>query len=212
MRRRGDHWKRFWRVTFLLLTDILLINLSAFLALLARFDFSLPQLQATAFFSTLRSAMLPFTLLTILIFVPLKLYHSLWKFASVDELLHIVLAVLCVALVQMCAVLLNFVNLPRSFPLLNALFLTALMAFSRFSYRLARNLLHRCHKKSVLKRTMLIGAGSAGMLVLREFQTSDYSLNQIVCIIDDDPRKQGRYLRSVKIVGTRADISAAARS
>lgn len=63
MRRRGDHWKRFWRVTFLLLTDILLINLSAFLALLARFDFSLPQLQATAFFSTLRSAMLPFTLL-----------------------------------------------------------------------------------------------------------------------------------------------------
>ena len=212
MRRRGDHWKRFWRVTFLLLTDILLINLSAFLALLARFDFSLPQLQATAFFSTLRSAMLPFTLLTILIFVPLKLYHSLWKFASVDELLHIVLAVLCVALVQMCAVLLNFVNLPRSFPLLNALFLTALTAFSRFSYRLARNLLHRCHKKSVLKRTMLIGAGSAGMLVLREFQTSDYSLNQIVCIIDDDPRKQGRYLRSVKIVGTRADISAAARS
>ncbi len=212
MERRGDHWKRFWRVTFLLLTDILLINLSAFLALLARFDFSLPLLMKTEFFSVLRFAMPAFTLLTILIFVPLKLYNSLWEFASVDELLHIVFAVLCVALVQMCAVLLNFVNLPRSFPLLNAMFLTALTAFSRFSYRLARNLSHHWQKKSAQKRTMLIGAGRAGMLVLREFQTSDYSLNQIVCIIDDDPQKQGRYLRNVKIVGTRADIAAAAKA
>ena len=53
---------------------------------------------------------------------------------------------------------------------------------------------------------MLIGAGSGGMQILREFQTSENSQNQVVCIIDDDRQKQGRYLHNVKIVGTRADI------
>ena len=56
------------------------------------------------------------------------------------------------------------------------------------------------------KRTMLIGAGSAGMLVLREFQTSEKSMNRIVCVVDDDYRKQGQYIRNVKVAGTRNDI------
>ena len=140
----------------------------------------------------------------------MKLYNSLWEFASVDELLHIILAVTLVALIQLAAILYGFVKLPLSFPLLNAMFLTALTTFSRFFYRFARSLSHRYRRKSTRKRTMLIGAGSAGMLVLREFQASENSQNHVVCIIDDDPQKQGKYLHNVKIVGTRKDILRAA--
>ena len=59
---------------------------------------------------------------------------------------------------------------------------------------------------------MLIGAGSAGMLVLREFQTSENSQNNVVCVIDDDRDKLGKYIRNVKIAGTRDDIVALAQS
>ena len=88
----------------------------------------------------------------------------------------------------------------------------ALLSASRFSYRLIRTILHRSGSEKRKKRTMLIGAGSAGMLVLREFQTSENSQNNVVCVIDDDRDKLGKYIRNVKIAGTRDDIIALAQS
>ena len=103
-------------------------------------------------------------------------------------------------------------DLPRSFPVLAGLYLVALLSASRFSYRLIRTILHRSGSEKRKKRTMLIGAGSAGMLVLREFQTSENSQNNVVCVIDDDRDKLGKYIRNVKIAGTRDDIVALAQS
>lgn len=210
MKNHTDRFQWLCRAALLLLVDIVFINLSAFLSLVARYDFSIEQWPLSSFFPNHAYVFSAFTLLTILFFVPMKLYNSLWEFASVDELLHIILAVTLVALIQLAAILFGFVDLPLSFPLLNAMFLTALTTFSRFSYRFVRSLSHRYRRKSTRKRTMLIGAGSAGMLVLREFQASENSQNHVVCIIDDDPQKQGKYLHNVKIVGTRKDILRAA--
>mgnify|MGYP000746688777 FL=1 len=210
MKNHTDRFQWLCRAALLLLVDIVFINLSAFLSLVARYDFSIEQWRLSSFFPNHAYVFSAFTLLTILFFVPMKLYNSLWEFASVDELLHIILAVTLVALIQLAAILFGFVDLPLSFPLLNAMFLTALTTFSRFSYRFVRSLSHRYRRKSTRKRTMLIGAGSAGMLVLREFQASENSQNHVVCIIDDDPQKQGKYLHNVKIVGTRKDILRAA--
>lgn len=212
MDKSSERFKRSSRVLLLLLVDIAFISLAAFLSLWVRFDFSLSQCRQTEYFANHCYVFPVFTLLTILIFIPMKLYSSLWEFAGVDELLHIVLAIAVVALAQFCAIFLDLVRLPLSFPLLNAMFLAALTTFSRFSYRLVRSVTHRRRRKSAQKRTMLIGAGSAGMLVLREFQASENSQNQVVCIIDDDLQKQGRYLHNVKIVGTRADIVQAAKA
>ena len=53
---------------------------------------------------------------------------------------------------------------------------------------------------------MLIGGGSGGAMVLRELQRSEHSQNQVVCIIDDDPKKQGSFLLGVKIIGGRDSI------
>ncbi len=207
----SDDAKRTLRVIFLALVDLVVIQFSAFMALLARFDFSYTLLRESMFLDALLRYAPWFTVLTVLIFIPFKLYSSLWEFASVDELLHILLAAMAVAVLQFAAIVLNLVNLPLSFPMLNAMFLAVLTVLFRFSYRMARSIARRRSRRGVQARTMLIGAGSAGMQTLREFETSENSKNHVVCIIDDDPQKTGRYLNNVKIVGTRRDIAKAAQ-
>lgn len=207
----SDDAKRTLRVTFLALVDLVVIQFSAFMALLARFDFSYTLLRESMFLDALLRYAPWFTMLTVLIFIPFKLYSSLWEFASVDELLHILLAAMAVAVLQFAAIVLNLVNLPLSFPMLNAMFLAVLTVLFRFSYRMVRSIARRRSRRGVQARTMLIGAGSAGMQTLREFETSENSKNHVVCIIDDDPQKTGRYLNNVKIVGTRRDIAKAAQ-
>lgn len=207
----SDDAKRTLRVIFLALVDLVVIQFSAFMALLARFDFSYTLLRESMFLDALLRYAPWFTMLTVLIFIPFKLYSSLWEFASVDELLHILLAAMAVAVLQFAAIVLNLVNLPLSFPMLNAMFLAVLTVLFRFSYRMARSIARRRSRRGVQARTMLIGAGSAGMQTLHEFETSENSKNHVVCIIDDDPQKTGRYLNNVKIVGTRCDIAKAAQ-
>ena len=207
----SDDAKRTLRVIFLALVDLVVIQFSAFMALLARFDFSYTLLRESMFLDALLRYAPWFTMLTVLIFIPFKLYSSLWEFASVDELLHILLAAMAVAVLQFAAIVLNLVDLPLSFPMLNAMFLAVLTVLFRFSYRMARSIARRRSRRGVQARTMLIGAGSAGMQTLREFETSENSKNHVVCIIDDDPQKTGRYLNNVKIVGTRRDIAKAAQ-
>ena len=207
----SDDAKRTLRVIFLALVDLVVIQFSAFMALLARFDFSYTLLRESMFLDALLRYAPWFTMLTVLIFIPFKLYSSLWEFASVDELLHILLAAMAVAVLQFAAIVLNLVDLPLSFPMLNAMFLAVLTVLFRFSYRMARSIARRRSRRGVQARTMLIGAGSAGMQTLREFETSENSKNHVVCIIDDDPQKTGRYLNNVKIVGTRCDIAKAAQ-
>lgn len=201
----ADRTKKALRIAGLVILDAALVILAAFLAVFVRLDFDLTAFRSQ-YLPQLIHALPFFVLLSVAVFVPAKLYNSLWKFAGIDELLHIVLAVFAIACLEFAALLLEWVELPLSFPILNALFLTLLISCSRFSYRLLRKLHHKRSFNGAQKRTMLIGAGSAGMFVLREFQTSENSKNCVVCIVDDDADKQGKYLRNVKICGTRRDI------
>lgn len=204
--KEADLFRKTIKIAALVLLDAFVIVLAAFFAILVRLDFDLAVLRTDYLHQMSRDVPF-FVLLSIAVFIPAKLYNSLWEFAGIDELLHIALAVIAIFCFESVALLLKWVQLPMSFPILNALFLFLLISCTRFSYRLVRKLRrlhsnHRCPQK----RTMLIGAGSAGMIVLREFQTSENSKNHVVCIVDDDPDKQGRYLRNVKICGTRHNI------
>ena len=147
-----------------------------------------------------------FALGLILISIPLNLYKSLWEYASIDELLHVCYAVATLCALQMILILLDVIQLPMSFPIMFGLLAIFFSLTVRFSYRVIRSSKKKHSLRSDQKRTMLIGAGNAGMLVLREFQTSEYSQNQVVCIVDDDIQKRGSYLRNVKICGGRKDI------
>ena len=203
---RKDSMRKFIRVSFLLVMDIVLVNLAAILALLVRMDFNLSAAYSDGFLDQWGLYALSFTCLSVVVFLPMKLYNSLWEFASVDEFLRIVISVVVVAICQIVMVLTELIHLPLSFPVLNGFILCALVTAFRFSYRFFRDRKRKHVVSTKQKRTMLIGAGSAGMLVLREFQTSENSQNNIVCIVDDDKQKQGQYLRNVKVAGTRKDI------
>lgn len=203
----SERIKYLLRMILLLAADILLINLASFLAVFSRLDFSIADFRNEKMLEVLLKYAPWFTLLSLAVFVPMKLYTSLWEYASVDELIHIILAALLVCAVEMLGQFVGIIQgLPMSFPLLNALFLVCFISVVRFSYRFIRGVRHNTKKNDQQKRTMLIGAGDAGMLVLREFQNSENSQNRVVCIVDDDPLKHGKYLRNVKVSGGRKDI------
>ena len=201
---------KFSRILSLFFVDVILINLASFLALFSRLDFDIPSLLSSSYFYNLGNYAVILTVVTVVVFAFCRLYTSLWAFAGIDELLHILLAVIIVAGLQIGAILIDLMDMPRSFPVLNALFLAAFTIASRFFYRIIRMVRAKSFRQAKRKRTMLIGAGSAGTQVLRELQNSENSQNHIVCIIDDDIKKQGRYLHNVKVVGTRDDILTAA--
>ena len=196
------------RVLSLAALDIIVINLAAFFALFIRYEFDMNELLASGFVYTLRRWWAAQTLLTLGIFVVCQLYSSLWGFAGADELVHIFIAVALVAVADYLAILLGYAHLPRSFPILYSLILCMATTVVRFSYRFLRRVRARVSSGG-RRRTMVIGAGQAGALVLREFRNSNFSQNKVVCVIDDDPSKLGRQIMGVRIVGGRDSIETA---
>lgn len=197
------------RVACLVLADLILINLSAFLALYIRFEFDFRQLYATTFLRDMLIYAGINSACTILIFHILKLYNSLWEFASVSELVRITLGCFFSAVFYVVGMFMLHLTVPRSFPAIYMLILCLLCGALRLSYRCVRRTRAGLRSEGE-KRTMLIGGGQAGAIALREFQTSPRSENKVVCIIDDSPNKVGSYLRGVKIVGGRSSIPAMA--
>lgn len=197
------------RVACLVLADLILINLSAFLALYIRFEFDFKLLCETTFLHDMLVYAGVNSVCTIVIFRCLKLYNSLWEFASVPELLRIALGCFFSAMADMAGMFMLRLTMPRSFPVMYMLILCLLCGSLRFAYRGVRRTRAGLHSQGG-KRTMLIGGGQAGAMALREFQTSPRSENKVVCIIDDAPEKYGSYLRGVKIVGGRNAIPAMA--
>ena len=204
--KRPFHAQKALRVACLVLADLILINLSAFLALYIRFEFDFRQLYATTFLRDMLIYAGINSACTILIFHILKLYNSLWEFASVSELVRTALGCFFSAVFYMVGMFMLHLTVPRSFPAIYMLILCLLCGALRLSYRCVRRTRAGLRSEGE-KRTMLIGGGQAGAIALREFQTSPRSENKVVCIIDDAPNKVGSYLGGVKIVGGRSAIA-----
>ena len=196
------------RVIALVFLDVVVIQLVAFMALFARFEFNLHDVRLGGYLQELQYFLIPNTVVTLLLFAVFRLYSSLWGFAGADELAHIFISTGLAAAFQGIMILTGAVVLPRSFPLLYWLMLFMVITMIRFSYRFARRVRLR-FQYSGRQRTMLIGAGQAGALVLRELKNSNFSQNKVVCIIDDDPVKMGRQLMGVRVIGGREKIGMA---
>ena len=196
------------RVLLLVTLDILVCNVVAFLALWIRHEFSLQGCIDSGFLDTYARWAIPNTLAVLALFAAFKLYMTLWSFAGAEEMARIFVASVTMGILQMLLVLLKLAELPRSFPVLFAMMLFIATVIVRFSYRFIRRL--RLHLSGdAQSRTMVIGAGEAGALILREFKRSRFSKNKAVCLVDDDPLKKGRQLMGVPIVGGRDQIVAA---
>ena len=204
--------RRYLLVTGLLvLIDILLVNICAYTAFLVRFEFVLSDLFKLRVYDTLRLCAIPATLAALLAFKFFRLYSSRWEYAGEKELLNIGFASVCAAAFYYSIALVLRCFIPRSFPFIFALLLFVLESASRFLYRRATQDHQQRANHIVRKRTMIIGAGNAGALALREFDENPHSRNKPVCLIDDDPGKQGTRIRGVKVVGNRNAIPDAVR-
>ncbi|WP_167958663.1 polysaccharide biosynthesis protein [Anaerosporobacter faecicola] len=197
------------RRIFLIILDGLIINVCAFLAILIRFDFSFSSIP-THYLDALLTYVPWNTVITIFIFFCCRLYHSLWKYASIDEVTNILIACIIAAFVQYIGLHILHLHVPRSYYPLSMVFLMGGMIGTRFVYRFMRILSNRYHgaKKS---RIMIIGAGESANVIIREIATSAFVDGTVICAIDDNRSKVGRYIQGVKIVGTRKKIVEAAK-
>lgn len=189
----------------LIVLDIIFINLSSFLALWLRFNMKISDIELW-YVDSIVSAALVNTVGTVLIFAVLKLYSSLWRFASIKELVYVIEGCIASILLNIFFYFFTYKPIFRSYFLLYGASLFLLTCVSRFSYRLVR-LLYRSniHGRHV-RNTMIIGAGEACNVVMKELELSTELDARICCVIDDDVKKKGTYIHGVKVVGGRDKI------
>ena len=205
------HLKRRY-VIFLLLAlyDIAAAGFSYFFALWMRYDCRYSMIPEDMLLAAARFFPI-YALLVVLSFCAVRLYRSLWRFASYSELLRLVLANLFCGILHICLTVLFFRKMPISYYVVGFAGQTALTVLVRFSYRLfflEKRKLRKPQGETPAARVMLIGAGAAGQMILRELSAAKESNDRVACLIDDDLDKQGCYIDGVPIVGGRDDILA----
>lgn len=202
--------KKLWiRRVFLMCYDVCAVFLASMLAIVARFDFSLENTPAAYFENMWRS--LPATALTtVLIFWIFRLYTSLWSYAGAVEMMYLVSACVVEAFVNMILMLLSHPEtgypVPRSYYLFFGIFLLFMIFCCRYSYRALRAVRNMIRDAEYTRNVLIIGAGEAGNVLIKEMKNSRYLKKKVVGVIDDDRGKMGGYIHGVKIVGSREDI------
>ena len=196
---------------FLFLTDTFLLNACVYLSLIMRFDVGIVSIEPQ-YISNYVENMLPYTIMSLIIFWLFRLYHSLWQYASIAEVYRIAEACIIVEVVHFLSNKIAGNMLPRSCYFNAAIYLIIAICASRFMYRMIRTVLNKYRNIKTSNNVMIIGAGEATNVIMREIQNSSYLANSnIACIIDDDRRKVGKYIRGVKVIGTRDKIKEAAK-
>ena len=197
-----------WQILSLLMAvyDFAAIHAAFLLALLARFDFKFGEIP-DVFWLPYTRFITVYALGALVVFWLFRMYRSLWAYASFAELARTLEASLITGVVHIVGITLLFGRMPLSYYFGGILLQTVLLVGIRFAYRFV---LYERNKRMPAGgpegRIMLIGAGSAGQMILRDVNTKGAQGNRVVCIIDDDPNKQGRYVEDVPVVGGREDI------
>ena len=208
---KKDRMQLLVRRFFLFLTDTFLLNACVYLSLIMRFDVGIVSIEPQ-YTSNYVENMLPYTIISLLIFWGFRLYHSLWQYASIAEVYRIAEACITVEIVHYVCNRIAGNMLPRSCYFNAAIYLIIAICASRFMYRMIRTVLNKYRNIKTSNNVMIIGAGEATNVIMREIQNSSYLANSnIACIIDDDRRKVGKYIRGVKVIGTRDKIKEAAK-
>ena len=181
------------------LSDMILICLALNLAFLLRFDFSIPAAQLDLFWECL----LVVVVVKPLVFVVTGFYNSLWRYASVQDAVEIFKGVTLSSVLAIFAVLFlrQFTPIPRSIFVLDWVLLFALLAASRLVWRVWRET-YVVGRSSEGPRTLIIGAGEAGSMLLKEIRRQPHTAYDVIGFVDDDPEKKGMKLHGVPVLGT----------
>lgn len=200
------------RVMLLIMYDICAILMSEFLALWTRFEFSFDKIEPFFAERAMRYTLIN-VITTLIVFALLKLYSSLWEYASVREMFNVIAACVISACMQTLGLILFQWNMPRSYYILYLFYLMLFVVFSRFLYRALRTMKNSivANHSGFMNRTMIIGAGDTAFSLIKDINNNSWRVrNKVVCVIDSDPRKIGNKILGIPIVGNDSKIAWAA--
>ena len=207
---KREHLIQHWHIVTiaLMLYDIIAVNMAYFLALWVRFDCSFSKIPEEYFNALLKFSPI-YTAFVLVVFWNLRLYKSIWRFASYSELVRTIISTAITGVFNVVGITLLFQRMPISYYLFGALIQFFLVIVVRFSYRfvlLQRKVNNKFDKTIPARKVMIIGAGAAGQTILREMTKSEEMNTKVCCMIDDNPNKWRRYIDGVPVVGGRDDI------
>jgi FlaA1/EpsC-like NDP-sugar epimerase len=182
--------------------DVIAINLAYILALYVRFEGVLD----LSYMEIYSNHIIAITSMKLVVFYLFKLYKSLWEYASIDEMIEVVGASIVANVLIGIYMYLSQAGLPRSIYAMVLILDMAFVGGSRFFYRVFRRLKYGIKSESDYKRILIIGAGAAGALVLKELRNHETLHSKPVAFIDDDPKKKGKNINGIPVVGNRNNV------
>ena len=209
MRERGNGPK-YWNgpAIMLVIYDMFAVNLAYLFGLWLRFDLKFSNITPDYIYIWLRFIPI-YTLLCFFVFSVFRLYKSIWRFASYSELKHVIYSSFITGILHAVLVTSFFGRMPISYYIIGTIIQFLLIIGSRFSYRfvlLLRAGRENLKPSSEVSRVMIIGAGSAGRLLLRDIKRSSEYNDSVICFIDDDRDKWGKRVDDILVVGGREKI------
>lgn len=187
---------------FLVIYDILAVIASSLIAVHIRFEFTVEEIPVE-YYASVRDMRIWCILATLVIFTVFRLYHSLWRYASTRELINIIWACLMAGIAGIALYFTFDKPIFRSYFFVYSVVLFLFTCAIRFSYRLLRMVIREHYHTEHMRHTMIIGAGEACNILMRELRLSQELDAKVYCIIDDDEEKQGTYMHGVRIAGGR---------
>ena len=199
-----EHWQIM--AVYLMVYDMVAIAASYFFAMWIRFDCrfqSIPAEYLDVYFDTIWI----YGVFCILVFWGLRLYKSIWRFASYSELMRMTAATVITCFCYIVGTCMIAGRMPISYYFLGVIMQFGLTLGIRFAYRFVLLLRGRHQEESEhLKHVMLVGAGSAGQMIFRDIKHAKEVKEKVCCFIDDNPNKWGRYIDGVPVEGGRDEI------
>ena len=195
----------------LFIVDMFTVVLDSYLAIILRFKLDniwVPE----EYMSSVEHYMIINVITTVIIFLLLNLYNRVWSYASLYEMLLIVCAAMLSTAFQAFGFSLLYLPIPRSYYFFYFILLSITTLITRFSYRILHTMQNGIKKSAKHSRnTIVIGAGEAGNMIIKELKSSKYLNQKVVCVIDDNPSKKGKYIHGIRIIGGRDMIQEAAK-
>ncbi|MEW9123449.1 MAG: nucleoside-diphosphate sugar epimerase/dehydratase [Thermotaleaceae bacterium] len=192
------------RKTLLIALDIVLFNLASFMALELRFDFNIPE----QYLHTYLGYAVYMTVIMLVAHYYCSLYRSLWLYASIEELVSVVVSSIAGMSIIYIGSLFLEVHLPTSFYILTCLLNMILVGGSRLGYRVLRKakIAFAYGYSTDSKRVLIIGGGKAGAMMIKEMRSNPQINKNPVAVLDDDRSKYRKHIHGVPVLGTRLDI------
>ncbi len=187
--------------------DALFVVISYGAALILRFDFSFSSIPEAYRSGYLWS--MPFWIAsTIVVFYAFRLYHSIWRLASISELQMSIAAYIVLLSVYGLGIMFMQLRMPKAYYFMGFIISFCMTTALRFSYRMFQTYFGNREgtEEEEQNRIMVIGGGAAGQTLIRELVNSRRLHTKVCCVIDDNPNKIGRVLEGIPIVGNRDDI------